>query len=100
MSGNHSRLKGYRFENELRLDLIESGFEAYRVPLSGAGREKDDLVFTCGWGEQSRIEAKIRASLPAYLVQPLEKCDAVVFRENRGKTFVLITWERFKELCQ
>lgn len=100
MSGNHSRLKGYRYENELRLEFLAHGLECRRVPLSGAASEKDDLVLTTGWGEQYRGEAKRRACLPSYLTSALDSCDFTVFREDRGRSFVLITLERFKELCQ
>lgn len=100
--GSGPKDKGYRYENELRLDLVASGFTACRrVPLSGAGEEKDDLTFLCGWGEQERIEAKRRKTLPTYLTTALGNgATAVAFREDRGKTFVLITWDRYKELCQ
>lgn len=100
--GKASKDKGYRYENELRLDLIASGFEsARRVPLSGAGEEKDDLTFQCGWGEMERVEAKRRKALPSYLTSALsDGATAVVFREDRGRSFVLLTWDRYKELCQ
>jgi Holliday junction resolvase len=100
--GSGPKNKGYRYENELRLDLVASGFTACRrVPLSGAGEEKDDLTFQCGWGEQERIEAKRRKALPSYLTSALSGgATAVAFREDRGSTYVLITWDRYKELCQ
>jgi Holliday junction resolvase len=100
MSGMRSKRKGYSYENELRLEFIEYGLECRRVPLSGAGDEKGDLVLTCGWGEKYRGEAKRRARLPSYLTSALDQHDFAVFREDRGRSFVLITLERFKELCQ
>ena len=102
MAGGRSpKDKGYRYENELRLDLIASGFNARRVPLSGAGEEKDDLTFVCGWGDVERLEAKRRKALPSYLTSALDNgATAVVFRQDRGRSLVLITWERYKELCQ
>lgn len=100
--GMKSKRKGYGYENELRLDLVASGFrECRRVPLSGAGEEKEDLTFLCGWGQQERIEAKRRKTLPSYLTSALSNgASAVAFREDRGKTYVLLTWDRYKELCQ
>ncbi len=100
--GRASKDKGYRYENELRLDLVASGFEkARRVPLSGAGEECDDVTFQTGWGDVERIEAKRRKALPSYLTTALGNgATAVAFREDRGRSFVLITWDRYKELCQ
>lgn len=96
--GNSPRLKGYRYENELRLSFLDHGLECRRVALSGAGDEKGDLVLTCGWGERLTGEAKRRACLPSYLTSALASHDFVVFREDRGRTFVLLTLERFKQL--
>ena len=98
--GIKSKRKGYNYENELRLEFIEYGLECRRVPLSGSGDEKGDLVLTCGWGQKYSGEAKRRARLPSYLTSALDQHDFAVFREDRGRSFVLITLERFKELCQ
>lgn len=98
--GRASKDKGYRYENELRLEFLEHGLECRRVPLSGAGDEKGDLVVTTGWGEKQVGEAKRRARLPSYLTSALDQHDFAVFREDRGQSFVLITLKRFKELCQ
>ena len=99
MSGHFSRRKGYRYENELRLEFLAHGLPCRRVALSGAGYEKGDIVVTCGWGETQIGEAKRRARLPAYLTRALEAQDFVVFREDRGRSFVLLTLDRFKDLC-
>lgn len=45
-------------------------------------------------------EAKRRARLPSYLTSALDQHQFAVFREDRGKSFVLLTLEKFKELCQ
>jgi Holliday junction resolvase len=96
--GKSPKAKGYRFENELRLSFIDHGLHCRRVPLSGAGDEKGDLVVTCSWGQELRGEAKRRARLPSYLTS--HSHDFTVFREDRGQTWVLLSLERFKELCQ
>jgi Holliday junction resolvase len=98
--GRSPKQKGYRFENELRLSFIEHGLACRRVPLSGAGDEKGDLCLTTGWGETLKGEAKRRATLPSYLTSALSQHDFTVFREDRGETYVLITLQRFKEMCQ
>jgi Holliday junction resolvase len=99
--GSGPKNKGYRYENELRLEFIAHGLACRRVPLSGAGDEKGDLVLTTGFGPLYRGEAKRRKCLPSYLTSALNNGhDFTVFREDRGQSFVLITLERFKELCQ
>lgn len=101
MGGKAPKDKGYRYENELRLEFIDFGLQCRRVPLSGAGDEKGDLVLTTGFGATYRGEAKRRKTLPSYLTTALNNGhDFTVFREDRGRSFVLITLERFKELCQ
>lgn len=99
--GMLSKRKGYNYENELRLEFIAHGLDCRRIPLSGAGEEKGDLVLTTGFGEKYTGEAKRRACLPSYLTTALDQGhDFVVFRQDRGRSLVLITLERFKELCQ
>lgn len=91
-------VKGRAYEYELRDEFTAAGLKCRRVIQSGGGVEKDDLVLTTGWGEEYRLEAKRRSRLPAYLIPG--ECHATVFRMDRGESLVLITLERFKELCQ
>lgn len=91
-------VKGRSYEYELRDQFIAFGLSCRRVMQSGGGIEKDDLVLTTGWGEEYRLEAKRRAKLPAYLVN--EQCTATIFRPDRGPSMVLLTLEKFMELCQ
>jgi Holliday junction resolvase len=91
-------IKGRSYEYELRDRFIQYGLACRRVIQSGGGVEKDDLVVHTGWGEEYRIEAKRRAKLPAYLLNPT--CHATIFRCDRGESMVLISFERFLELIQ
>jgi hypothetical protein len=94
-------VKGRSYEYELRDHFVKYGLGCRRVIQSGGGTEKDDLVLTCGWGEEMRLEAKRRGTLPAYLTQALDSgCGAVIFREDRGRSYALVTLERLTELCQ
>lgn len=96
--GNYTRQRGYGYENELRKQFVGYGLECRRVPMSGAGWEKDDLVLTTGWGEVYRIECKRRKTLPAYLLNPT--CHATIFRIDNAESQVLIPLSRFMELIQ
>lgn len=91
-------VKGRSFEYELRDHFTNHGLACRRVMQSGGGVEKDDLVLKTGWGEEYRLEAKRVAKLPAYLINP--QCDATVFRMDRGESLVLVTLQRFTEICQ
>jgi hypothetical protein len=99
-NGSSVSTKGYEFERSTVNDFRACGFECSRVPLSGAGEEKGDIRLKTGWDQVYKGEAKIRKSLPSYLTTALDAHDFTVFREDRGKSFVLITLERFKELVQ
>lgn len=90
--------KGRAFEYELRDHFNNHGLACRRVPQSGGGVEKDDLVLTTGWGEEYRLECKRVAKIPAYLDNP--QCHATLFRVDRGETYVLLSLHRFTEQCQ
>lgn len=96
--GIRSKRKGYEFERSCVNAFRDHGLTCRRVPLSGAGDEKDDIVLTTGWGQQLRGEAKIRKALPAYLNNPT--CDFTIFRQDRAQPLVLISLDLFKDLCQ
>ena len=89
--GKLSRRKGFNFERELVNEATKKGLIAERAYGSN-GRalgeaEQVDIVV-----QGMRIQAKRRKSLAAYLKIPAG-ADAVVFREDRGDTFVLMRWE-------
>lgn len=63
MGGKASRDKGYRSENNLVHHLRAQGWEAHRVPLSGAcaGYKADVIAKRDGW--EVKIEVKSRRDL-------------------------------------
>lgn len=86
------RTKGKRFEYEVR-DLFRSlGFEAERVPLSGASRAlKGDVIVSRG-GLQFSVECKRRKKLPffASLASPSQ---VVALRGDRGEVVFIVSKE-------
>ena len=85
-----SKAKGNGFERELVNQAIKAGCEAQRAWGSngealGENAEVDLKV------DDMRIQAKRRKALPSYLQVP-EGCEAVVFRQDRGETLVLLRW--------
>jgi Holliday junction resolvase len=98
MTGRSQKRKGSGFERELVNQAKTRGFEAERAYGSngralGESEEVDLVVKGC------RIQAKRRATLPAYLQIP-DGADAVAFRQDRGQTLVLITWDTLLTLIQ
>ncbi len=82
---NPSKIKGSRFERELRDWLLDRGYEAERARGSdgrslGCSAEVDVVVRNAS---PQRIQAKRRKAIPAYLRIP-QGADCVVFREDRG----------------
>ena len=93
-----NKVKGNSFERELVNDAKAHNLDAERAYASngkslGESEEVDLLV------DVYRIQAKRRKKLPAYLQVP-EGCDAVAFRQDRGDTLILLTWEEFLHLVQ
>ena len=89
--GKRSKIKGAVFERELVNEAKKRGLIAERAYGSnghalGEAEQVDILV------QGMRLQAKRRKSLAAYLKIP-KGVDAVVFREDRGDTYVLLRWE-------
>jgi Holliday junction resolvase len=92
--------KGYRLENSARCYFTDRGLKCRRIPLSGAGEEKGDLVLTTGWGQALKIECKSRKKLADWIVSALGDHDAVILKQDRGETLVMIRLPLFADLAQ
>ena len=93
-----SKRKGNAYERELVNQAIAAGLTSKRAYASnglslGHGEEVDLLV-----GDK-RIQAKRRKAIASFL-QVTEQVDAVAFREDGGKTMVLVTWEEYLALLK
>lgn len=87
----NSKRKGTGYENELVKKLIEAGFSNVKRAWGSDGRslglEPDvDIVV-----EDYKIQAKRRKVIPKWL--RMGNCDLVMFREDRGITFVMMTFD-------
>ena len=87
----NSKRKGTGYENELVKRLIDAGFKNVKRAWGSDGRslglEPDvDIV-----AEDYKIQAKRRKVIPKWL--RLGNCDVVMFREDRGLTFVMMTFD-------
>jgi Holliday junction resolvase len=101
MSGGRAPAqKGYRLETSVRRYFEERGLECYRVPLSGAGREKGDICVTTSWGQKLKLECKSRKELAKWIVEALGEHDAVVLKQDRGETYVLTRLPFFADCLQ
>lgn len=93
-----SKRKGNEFERELVRDATSRGLIAERAYASngralGESEQVDLLV------QGMRIQAKRRAKLPQYLQIP-NGADAVVVRQDRGETLVLLRWDDLLDKLQ
>jgi hypothetical protein len=93
--GAYTRRRGYTFENETRLLVIEHGLKCRRVPLSGAGEEKGDICITSTFGKVYRCELKRKKSLPDYIVKALGDHDALIMRADQQEPLAVV---RLKDL--
>tara|TARA_R100001594_G_scaffold148552_2_gene204029 strand:+ start:220 stop:546 length:327 start_codon:yes stop_codon:yes gene_type:complete len=93
-----SKAKGNRFEREVVNKAIQSGLTAKRAwGSNGASlgmHEEVDLVI--GREPQVKIQAKCRKSLASFL-QPSEHVDAVVCKQDRGETLIILRFEDWLE---
>ena len=93
-----SKAKGNRFEREVVNKTIQSGLTAKRAwGSNGASlgmHEEVDLII--GKDPQIKIQAKCRKSLASFL-QPTEHVDAVVCKQDRGETLIILRFEDWLE---
>jgi hypothetical protein len=53
-----------------------------------------------GWGQTLRIECKSRKELAKWIIEALGDHDAVILKQDRGETLVMLRLPLFGDLCQ
>ena len=91
-----SKAKGNRFEREIVNKLTSLGITAKRAWGSngaslGMHEEVDVLM-----GDDFKIQAKCRKKLASFLV-PTEHVDAVVCKQDRGETLIIMRFDDWLE---
>ena len=93
-----SKQKGNRYEREIVNKAVKSGLTAKRAwGSNGASlgmHEEVDLVI--GKEPEIKIQAKCRKKLATFL-QPTEHVDAVVCKQDRGETLIILRFEDWLE---
>lgn len=99
MSGRRSRNKGNRRERELVEVIKDCGYEAERVPLSGAagGSFGGDVIANFG-GDDWKLECKARAEGWKQLYSWLDGVDAVALKADRKEWLVVMPLWQWLEL--
>jgi hypothetical protein len=92
--------KGFRLENSVRKYLTERGLKCRRIPLSGAGEEKGDLVLETSWGQVLKGECKSRGELAKWIVNALGEHDFLILKQDRGETLVMLRLPLFADMAQ
>ena len=93
-----SKVKGNTFERELVNQAIDSGLEAKRAWGSngeaiGCHESVDILV------NGKKLQAKRRKTIASWL-KVNEHQDAVVVREDRGESYVVLSWWEYLDLLK
>ena len=93
-----SKVKGNSFERELVTKAKEAGLDSQRAwGSNGASLGKyPEVDLTI---DVYDIQAKRRKALPAYLQVP-DCCDAVIFRQDRGTTLVLMELDEWLSIIK
>ena len=91
-----SKAKGNRFEREIVNKLTSLGITAKRAWGSngaalGMHEEVDVLM-----GDDFKIQAKCRKKIASFLV-PTEHVDAVVCKQDRGETLIIMRFDDWLE---
>jgi hypothetical protein len=92
-----NKVKGTGFERELVKEAQAIGLQAKRAwgsngEAMGFTKEVDLLI------EDVKLQAKRHKKLPAWL--SMIGVDGVVFRENHGDTYVMITWNQYLSILK
>lgn len=99
MAGKRSRDKGNRIEREIVNLHKDLGFQAERVPLSGAagGSYKGDMVV-----ENLRAEVKARANGEGFKTIEgwLGENQLLFLRKNNAKPMIVMPWETYIMLME
>jgi len=93
-----SKAKGNRFEREIVKIAKNRGFESQRAWGSNgqALGMHEEVDLTLGKNPKMKIQAKCRKSLASFL-QPTEHVDAVVCKQDRGETLIILRFEDWLE---
>jgi Holliday junction resolvase len=96
-----AKCKGSRVERELVNELKLHGLNATRVPLSGAGSIKGDIMINID-GHNYVAEAKARANGEGFkkLEDWLGGNDFLVLKKDRSTPMVCMTWDMFLTLME
>ncbi len=106
MSGNRSRRKGYRAENQIVHILQEAGLAAWRCPLSGGAHSKNappnassgfDICFPM-LGREAKMEVKHHANGFARLYKWLAPVDLLAVRSDRADPLVIMPLQTLIDL--
>ena len=97
--GKFSRDKGYRVENNLRKQaLLHEDIECIRVPLSGGGSIKGDLIVNKVGEEKWFVEAKCRANGFKSIYDWFEGNDALIIKADNKKALIVLDFDDWLEL--
>jgi Holliday junction resolvase len=99
--GRSVKRKGSAYELEVMDQINVAGFQAHRTVGSGARNAGGDLVMT-GQAVPHPLELECKRSklLGANLIRQMRSCDALVFRNDRGKSHIVIDLALFLDLVK
>ena len=87
----NSKAKGTGYENELVKKLNNAGFKKVKRAWGSDGRSMGESADVDILADKIKIQAKRRKTIPKWL--SMGNCDVVMYREDRGITFVAMTFD-------
>ena len=95
--GKPSRDKGYRTENSVRKAALINNLKAYRVPLSGGGSIKGDVIINNDI-EEWVLEVKCRANGFKEIYKWIDGHDALIIKSDNNKALMVMDYDDALEL--
>jgi hypothetical protein len=89
----NSKAKGTGYENELVKKLKDAGFKNVKRAWGSDGRSMGEAADVDILADSIKVQAKRRKTIPKWLA--LGNCDVVMYREDRGITFVAMTFDEW-----
>ena len=94
LMGKFSRDKGYRTENNVRKSALVNDLKAYRVPLSGGGSIKGDVIVNNGIDEWV-LEVKCRKDGFKKIYDWLKDNDALILKADNKPELAVLPMDDF-----
>jgi hypothetical protein len=98
--GRACKRKGSAYELEVMDACVARGFDCTRTVASGARNKGGDLHLRVAYRDPIEVECKRWGTRGSFILDQMRSCEALVFRNDRGKSHIVIGLELFLDLVK